>query len=219
MKWLINNLDVFNHYWYDSRYILRLTAVTRLWPFFSYNGNEVCESACGDRDDGSEVDYGGSWPLSSDVVLPSNRPCMMNFQVSVSIFECLLSRRGVSNGIDWLVLLLDLMLLEVNDLVLVGLLLACNTWMYVDYGWLRVDWLHCLTYLILCFNCYFPYCPFHVYSDLSMLMVIATLLFTTVSNVCFRSIMLIYCMFMLKTVTMKPDCGWFLQLVVWCCCL
>ena len=59
---------------------------------------------------------------------------MMNFQVSVSIFECLLSRRGVSNGIDWLVLLLDLMLLEVNDLVLVGLLLACNTWMYVDYG-------------------------------------------------------------------------------------
>ena len=52
----------------------------------------------------------------------------------MSIFECLLSRRGSSNGIDWLVLLLDLMLLEVDDLVLVELLLACNTWMYVDYG-------------------------------------------------------------------------------------
>ena len=64
---------------------------------------------------------------------------MMNFQVSVSIFECLLSLWGGSNGIDWLVLLLDLMLLEVDDLVLVELLLACNTWMYVDCGGLRVD--------------------------------------------------------------------------------
>lgn len=64
---------------------------------------------------------------------------MMNFQVGVSIFECLLSRRGGSNGIDWLVLLLDLMLLEVDDLVLVGLLLAYNTWMHVDFCCTWVD--------------------------------------------------------------------------------
>ena len=64
---------------------------------------------------------------------------MMNFQVRVSIFECLLSLWGGFNGIDWLVLLLDLMPLNADDLVLVGLLLACNTWMYVNFGCMRVD--------------------------------------------------------------------------------
>ena len=132
---------------------------------------------------------------------------MMNFQVRVSIFECLLSLWGGFNGIDWLVLLLDLMPLNADDLVLVGLLLACNTWMYVNFGCMRVDCFFCLMYLILCFICYFSCCSFHVYSDLGLLMVIASLLFTTVSNACYRSIMLIYCIFMLNNMTVMPDCA------------
>ena len=40
----------------ESRDNRRLTAVYRVRPFFSDNGNEVCESLCGERDDGSEAD-------------------------------------------------------------------------------------------------------------------------------------------------------------------
>ena len=51
----------------------------------------------------------------------------------MSCFDCFLSRNGGTNGVDWLVLSLDLMILNVDELVLDELLYGCNAWICVDW--------------------------------------------------------------------------------------
>ena len=50
----------------------------------------------------------------------------------MSCLNCLLCRKGGTNGVDWLVLSLDLMILNVDELVLDELLYGCNAWICVD---------------------------------------------------------------------------------------
>ena len=66
----------------------------------------------------------------------------------VSCFDCFLSCEGGTNGVDWLDLPLDLMVLIVGELVLDVLLYGCNAWICVDCGCTSLDWFHCLIRLI-----------------------------------------------------------------------
>ena len=52
----------------------------------------------------------------------------------MSCFDCILSCKGGTNGVDWLVLWLDLMVLIVGALVLDELLYVCDAWICVDCG-------------------------------------------------------------------------------------
>ena len=66
----------------------------------------------------------------------------------VSCFDCFLSWKSGTNGVDWLVLLLDMMIFNVGKLVLDELLYECNAWICVDRGCTSLDWFHCLICLI-----------------------------------------------------------------------
>ena len=66
----------------------------------------------------------------------------------VSCFDCFLFRKGGTNGVDWLDLPLDLMILNADELVLDELLYECNAWICVDCGCTSLDWFHCLIRLI-----------------------------------------------------------------------
>ena len=66
----------------------------------------------------------------------------------VSCFDCFLSWKGGANGIDWLDLPLDLMILNVGELVLDVLLYVCNAWICVDRCCTSLAWFHCLICLI-----------------------------------------------------------------------
>ena len=57
----------------------------------------------------------------------------------MSCFDCFLSRKGGTNGVDWLDLLLDLMILNVDELVLDELVYGCNPWICVDCGCTSLD--------------------------------------------------------------------------------
>ena len=65
----------------------------------------------------------------------------------VSWFDCFLSWKGCTNGVDWLVLSLDMMIMSVDELVLDELLYGCNAWICVDCGCTSLDWFHCLSVL------------------------------------------------------------------------
>ena len=65
----------------------------------------------------------------------------------VSCFDCFLSCKGGTNGVDWLDLPLDLMILNADELVLDELLYECNAWICVDCGCTSLDWFHCLSIL------------------------------------------------------------------------
>ena len=69
----------------------------------------------------------------------------------VSCFDCFLSWKGGANGVDWLVLPLDLMILNVGELVLDVLLYVCNAWICVDCGCTSLAWFHCLSVLSILF--------------------------------------------------------------------
>ena len=69
----------------------------------------------------------------------------------VSCLNCLLSRKGGTNGVDWLVLSLDMMILNVDVLVLDELVYGCNPWVCVDRGCTSLDWFHCLSVLSMLF--------------------------------------------------------------------
>ena len=69
----------------------------------------------------------------------------------VSCFDCFLSCEGGTNGVDWLDLSLDLMILNVDELVLDELLYGCNAWICVDRGCTSLDWFHCLSVLSILF--------------------------------------------------------------------
>ena len=57
----------------------------------------------------------------------------------MSWFDCFLSRRGGTNGVDWLDLPLDMMILNVDELVLDELLYECDAWICVDCGCTSLD--------------------------------------------------------------------------------
>ena len=57
----------------------------------------------------------------------------------MSCFDCLLSCKGGTNGVDWLVLSLDLMILNVDELVLDELVYGYNAWICVDCGCTSLD--------------------------------------------------------------------------------
>ena len=57
----------------------------------------------------------------------------------MSCFDCFLSCEGGTNGVDWLDLPLDLMILNVGELVLDELLYGCNAWICVDCGCTSLD--------------------------------------------------------------------------------
>ena len=69
----------------------------------------------------------------------------------VSCFDCFLFRKGGTNGVDWLVLPLDLMISNVDELVLDELLYGCNAWICVDCGCTSLDWFHSLSVLSILF--------------------------------------------------------------------
>ena len=66
----------------------------------------------------------------------------------VSCSDCFLSWKGGTNGVDWLDLPLDLMILNADELVLDELLYGYNAWICVDCGCTSLDWFHCLIRLI-----------------------------------------------------------------------
>ena len=57
----------------------------------------------------------------------------------MSCFDCFLSCKGGTNGVDWLDLSLDLMILNVGELVLDVLLYGCNAWICMDCGCTSLD--------------------------------------------------------------------------------
>ena len=57
----------------------------------------------------------------------------------MSCFDCILCRKGGTNGVDWLDLSLDMMILNVDELVLDVLLYGYNTWICVDCGCTSLD--------------------------------------------------------------------------------
>ena len=57
----------------------------------------------------------------------------------MSCFDCFLSCKGGTNGVDWLDLPLDMMILNVDELVLDELLYECNAWICVDCGCTSLD--------------------------------------------------------------------------------
>ena len=57
----------------------------------------------------------------------------------MSCFDCFLSRNGGTNGVDWLVLSLDLMILNDGELLLDELVYGCNAWICVDCGCTSLD--------------------------------------------------------------------------------
>ena len=57
----------------------------------------------------------------------------------MSCFDCFLSWKGGTNGVDWLDLPLDLMILNVDELMLDELLYGCNAWICVDCGCTSLD--------------------------------------------------------------------------------
>lgn len=57
----------------------------------------------------------------------------------MSCFDCILCRKGGTNGVDWLDLSLDLMILNLDELVLDELLYGCNAWICVDCGCTSLD--------------------------------------------------------------------------------
>ena len=57
----------------------------------------------------------------------------------MSCFDCFLFRKGGTNGVDWLDLPLDLMILNVDELVLDELLYGCDAWICVDCGCTSLD--------------------------------------------------------------------------------
>ena len=57
----------------------------------------------------------------------------------MSCFDCILCRKGGTNGVDWLDLSLDLMILNVDELVLDELVYGCNAWICVDCGCTSLD--------------------------------------------------------------------------------
>ena len=57
----------------------------------------------------------------------------------MSCFDCFLCRKGGTNGVDWLVLPLDMMILNADVLVLDELLYGCNAWICVDCGCTSLD--------------------------------------------------------------------------------
>ena len=57
----------------------------------------------------------------------------------MSCFDCILCRKGGTNGVDWLDLSLDLMILNVGELVLDELLYGCNAWICMDRGCTSLD--------------------------------------------------------------------------------
>ena len=71
----------------------------------------------------------------------------------MSCFDCFLSCEGGTNGVDWLDLPLDLMILNVDVLVLDELVYGCNPWVCVDRGCTNLDRFHCLSILSILF-CY-----------------------------------------------------------------
>ena len=57
----------------------------------------------------------------------------------MSCFDCFLFCKGGTNGVDWLVLSLDLMVLIVDELVLDELPYGCNAWICADCGCTSLD--------------------------------------------------------------------------------
>ena len=57
----------------------------------------------------------------------------------MSCLNCLLSRKGGTNGVDWLDLPLDMMILNVDELVLDELVYGYNPWVCVDRGCTSLD--------------------------------------------------------------------------------
>ena len=57
----------------------------------------------------------------------------------MSCFDCILCWRGGTNGVNWLDVLLELMLLNDGELVLDELLYGCNAWICVDCSCTSLD--------------------------------------------------------------------------------
>ena len=57
----------------------------------------------------------------------------------MSCFDCFLSCKGGTNGVDWLYLPLDMMILNVDELVLDELPYGYNPWVCVDRGCTSLD--------------------------------------------------------------------------------
>ena len=136
----------------------------------------------------------------------------------VSCFDCFLSCKGGTNGVDWLDLPLDLMILNVDELVLDELVYGCNAWICVDCGCTSLDWFHCLSVLSILFLL-FLMLPISYAQWFGCADVIPWFLFTLLCNPCYKLLMRKYAFCIINTMTVMLDCDGLFHLVIWCCCM